>query len=467
MREFELIIDEAFKNGLSPLDRPPVNSQLLKECLGFRCADGGLEVHELLTNPFPSALSLDYVWPFPQVITGEGYTILAEKDAINGYIRVYKVSEDHQTITLLFTSEPVLYPATLLEVADFGEFIFMTTGSTMIYWDAESEVWQRVAELDTVPTMRTLCNFKGQVVGGCVLSDWYDCDEKHYVWSAIGSIDFTLEKGNEAGYRRCPYGGTVYHTRRLGDTVVGYSSEGITTIYPKGSATPEYGTGATFGFGEMSDIGLINRGAVNGNEQRQICVGEDYVVREVTSEGVKELGYKSYMEQLAGEDIIVNYDPSTEKNFYIGNSSKTFLLSPQGMTEILQHPSTVWRKNKQTYCLPDAEDSTEPYLCVQPFDMGYRGEKTVFVIESDAFNVTDGEATSDWSKDLKNWNLGSYSPINNEGIVTNIIAGSAFRFRLRFGSLGTDARINYMKVRYKMTDLRGIRGVHAPPPRGQ
>ena len=27
--------------------------------------------------------------------------------------------------------------------------------------------------------------------------------------------------------------------------------------------------------------------------------------------------------------------------------------------------------------------------------------------------------------------------------------------------------IDYIKVRYKMTDLRGIRGVYAPPLRGQ
>ncbi len=465
MREFELIIDDALKNGLSPIDNPPVNSHLLKECLGFRCADDGVEVYEVLTNPFPSSLSLDYVWPFPQVVVGEGYTILAEKDAITGYIRVYKVSDDHQVITQLFESMPVLHPATLLEVADFGKFIFMTTGSTMVYFDVGVEVWQRAAELDTIPTMRTICNFKGQAVGGCVLSDWYDCDETFYAWSAIGSIDFTLGKDNEAGYRRCLYGGTVYHTRRLGDAIVGYSSEGITLIHPGSSAVPEYGTGATFGFRGLSGVGLINRGAVCGDEQRQVYVGEDYVVRSITSKGIEELGFKSYMKEL-GESIIVTFDKS-KKDFYIGNSSKTFLLSPQGMSEILQHPSTVWRKNKQTHCLPPTEDSDNPYIVIRPFNMGYGGEKTIFTVESDAFDVTGSKAGVDWIKDLKTWNSGAYKPINNEGIALYVIAGNSFRFKLKFDSLGDKAKINYVKVRYKMTDLRGIRGVHSPPPRGQ
>lgn len=468
MREFELIIDEAFKNGLSPLDRPPTNSQLLWRCLGFRCADGGLEACEEFESPLPGALSLDYVWPFPQMIVGEGYTILAEKDTNTGYIRVYKVSEDHETITQLFESRPVLYPATLLEVADFGKYIFMTTGSTMIYWDAESEVWLRVAELDNVPTMRTICNFKGQAVGGHVLSDWYNCNDKHYVWSAIGSMDFTLGKDNEAGFRRCPYGGTVYHTRRLNDTVVGYSSEGITLIYPGTSASPEYGTGATLGFGELSDIGLINSGAVAGNLRRQVYLGEDYILREITSEGIKELGYQQYMEELGdrGDDIIITYDPS-KKDFYIGNSAETYLLSPQGMTEIRQHPSAVWRRNKQTYMLPDAVDDNEPYFCTCEFDMGYRGQKTIFSIESDVILGFNPEAGVDWLLDLDTWGMEYYKVTNNEGITSIIIAGHTFRFRLKFSDLIKWSKMSYLKIRYKMTDMRGMRGVYAPPPRGQ
>ncbi len=466
MREFELVIDEALGKGLSPTTNPPPNSQWLRECLGFKCLDGGLEDYVELANPLPIAFNIDYVWPFPQVIVGERYTILVIRDTVTGYDSVYSVDATHTTVSLLFEIQSVVHSASLLEVADFGEYIFMTNGAAMVYWDAESSVWQRIAESDTIPSIRTVTNFKGQAVGGCVLSDWYDCDETFYVWSEIGSINFTPGKDNEAGYRRCPYGGEVYHTRRVGDAVIGFSSEGITLLFPSSSATPEYGTGATFGFKELDGVGLINRGAVNGTLRRQIYVGEDYILREVTSEGVKELGYQYYMERLAGEDIIVSYDPS-EKDFYIGNSTKTYLLSSDGLTEITQHPSTVWRLDGQTHMLPVTVDSDDPYLCSLPFNMSYGGEKTVFSIETDAFGIVGAEASVDWSKDLETWNANSYVSINNEGIAAIIISGNSFMFKLRFDSLNEGAKISYIKARYKMTDMRGIRGVYAPPPRGQ
>lgn len=466
MREFELVVDEAFGKGLSPVANPPSNSQWLRECLGFKCESEGLEGYKELTNPLPIALDIDYVWPFPQFIVGKRYAILVVRDDITGYDTIYSVDGDHQIVSQLFVTQPVLVPATLLEIADFGEYIFMTNGAAMVYWDAESSVWQRVAESDTIPAMRTVCNFKGQAVGGNVASSWHGCNETFYIWSQIGSIDFTPGKDNEAGFRRCPYGGEVYHTRRLGDAVVGYSSEGITLLFPGASATPDYGSGVTLGFKELDGVGLINRGAINGSLHRQVYVGEDYILREVTSEGVKEIGYQYYMKHLAGEDIIVSHDPS-ENDFYIGNSTKTFLLSPQGMTEIRQHPSTVWRRNKETYMLPVTVDTDKPYIYTNIFDMTYRGEKTVFSVETDAFGVVGAEASVDWTKDLRVWNANSYTPINNEGIASIIISGNSFMFKLMFDSLDDDARINYMKARYKMTDLRGLRGVYAPPPRGQ
>ncbi len=467
MREFELIIDEAFAKGLSPEDNPPTNSQLLKECLGYKCSGGALEAAKILTNPLPSALSLDYVWPYPQLIVGEGYNILIVRDGISGNDTIYMVSDDHQTLTQLFEVSGIIYSPTLMEIADFAEYIFMTNGAIMIYWDARSAVWQRIGDSDIIPSMRTVANFKCQAVGGCILSDWYDCDETFYVWSKIGSMDFTPGNDNEAGYRRCPYGGTVYHTRRLGDAIIGYSSKGITSIFPASSKTLEYGTGATFGFNELGGVGLINRGAVNGSLQRQVFVGSDYILREITSEGSKELGYQRYMKELAGEDIIVSYDDA-EGDFYIGNSSKTFLLSKQGMTEVLQHPSAVWKLNGGVHMLPDTVDGDEPYICTEIFDMSYRGSKTVFSIESDAsLWVIPGVAGVDWSNDSMNWGTEIYKPINSEGIAFNIVAGHGLRFRLKFGSILENAKISYMKVRYKMTDLRGIRGVYAPPPRGQ
>jgi hypothetical protein len=461
MREFELVIDNALKQGLYP-EKVPFNSQFLSECVGFRCGKGGLEVHTPLTNPISSAIDMYYSWPFPQFITGERYNFLIIRDSTIGLEdNVYLVSPDHLTITYIFSVDQLTFGlGTLMEIADFGEYLFMTNGVIMIYWNVALNAWSQIVASANIPMMRTVCNFKGQAVGGGILSDWYDCDETFYVWSNIGYMNFVLGQDNEAGYRRCPYGGTVRNVRRLGDFVVGYSSKGIVLIHTVNELA------STMGFKELSDIGIINQGAVNGNFNRHLYVGEDYILREVTAEGVKELGYQEFIKTLAGEDIIVSYDPS-DKNFYIGNSTKTFLLSPYGLSEVLQHPSTVWRSNNSSHMLPEYVDDLDLAICSVPFNMTYGGQKTVFVIESDIHPAEAVVSEVDYTYDLATWFTGAPKPFNNQGISSNITSGNAFKFRLKFATLYDSTRIGYIKARYKMTDLRGIRGVYAPPPRGQ
>jgi len=460
MREYELIFDEALKNGLSPDNRLPPNSQVLLECRGFKCGAIGLEPYIELENPLPSTLDVSYEWPFPQFLTGEKFNILVVRDSFDASDKVYSVSDDHQTANLIFDIDEHTYGlGTLMELADFGEYAFMTNGVIMIYWDPNVGDWVETTSHSKIPMMRTICNFKGQAIGGCVVSSWYDCDETFYVWSKIGEMDFTPDRRNEAGYRRCPFGGEVYNVRRLGDNVVGYSSRGITLL------TPVTAPAATFGFKELLDVGLVNRGAVNGNLWRQVFVGEDYILREITNDGVKELGYQYYMEQLADEDITVCYDPS-EGDFYIGNSSRTFLLSRYGLSEIKQHPSAVWRRNNQTYALPDSVDDVDNLIVTWPFNFGYGGRKTLFTVETDASGYTDGYAAVDYYS-INGWKTSGLARLNDSGSARKVVTSDMFRLRLIFGSLDDDFTVGYIKTRYKMTDMRFIRGIYAPPPRGQ
>jgi len=459
VREYEWNIDKALMRGLAP-ELLPVNAEFLYECIGFRCGKARLEPHVLLDDPIPATVDKYYDWPFPQFFVGDAFNILVIRDTTNQQDSVYNVSADHLTVTHIFDVDELTFgKGTMMEYADFGEYAIMVNGVIMIAWNPALSAWVPSLATATIPLMRTICNFKGQAVGGNVVGAWYDCDETFYIWSKIGSMDFILDEGNEAGYRRCPYGGIVRNVRRLGDSVIGYSSKGVTVLH----TTPEP---STLGFKGICDIGIINQGAVNGSLARHIFVGEDYRIREVTPEGVKDLGYQSYMETLAGEDIIVSYDPS-KKDFYIGNSTKTFLLSPYGLTEVLQHPSAVWRSNNETCMIPDTVAITKPLITSEPIDMGYAGQKTISVIESDVSVVDGPEAGVGYTHDNSIWGAASYKPMNNQGIVAVTASGNAFLVSLRFSNIYNNTRISYIKARYKMTDLRGIRGVYAPPLRGQ
>ena len=464
MREFEHNIVEALKAGLSPFKITPFNSPYLLQCYGLRLGKDGLEKYEEKTNPLPGTVDLYYEWPFPQYITGEKYNILVVRDLILGEDTVYTVSDDHTIVTAAFQIDNATYgQGTLLEVADFGEYAVMVNGAIIIYRDVAAGTWSGSVASGTFPLLTTICNLNGQAVGGGVKSTWYNCDETYYVWSAIGYMDFTLRNDNEAGYRRCPYGGTVYHVRELDGKAVGYSSKGVILIYPVSDPA------ITFGFKRIDDSGLINQGAMcsDYNGEKHIYVDKNLMVKELTPGGMKELGYQVYMDEIDDEDIIVTYD-KLNKDFYIGNSIKTYLLTPFGLTEVPQHPSAVWSQDENVYMLPATVDTDYKVLISpQPFDFGYAGQKTTFGVETDLLLADSPEASISYYTNILTYGTTGYFPLNDQNVVSIIASGNAFTVNLRYTPTYDNTRIGYIKVRWKMTDLRGIRGVYAAPPRGQ
>ena len=479
MREYELIIDKALKKGLSPNRSIATNSEWLWQAMGFRVGREDLEGYDISSDDPLSAVDLHYNWPFPQFIVGEAYNILVVRNILTEEDIVYQVSDDYATVTLIATIDQLTYgTGSLMEVADFGEYLFMTNGVINLNWDLTFAAWAIVPVSASLPQMSTICNFKGQAVGGNITGVYHDCDETFYVWSKIGEFNFTPEANNEAGYRRCPYGGEVLNVRRLGNSVIGYSSKGVTSLTPSVEPT------VTMGFTELSDVGLINKGAIDGDHRRHVYVGSDYILREITvgsgtfvQGGIKELGYFRYMDELNGsEDIIVKYD-RIKKDFYIGNSTHTFLLSPYGLTQVPQHPSALWTLSddeEEPVMLPrtvdtldDDGDAYAPYIATNTFDMGYRGQKTISGLETDALIILEAEAAIGWMNTIAAWGWTDFVPINNEGVAAITASAADFIAKIKFAYTVSAVSINYIKIRYKMSDLRGIRGVYAPPLRGQ
>ena len=467
MREFYTTIDEALLTGLKTEIRVPRNSPVLHECLGFRIGKKAIEGIESLSNPLPVALDMHYNWPFPQFLKQESWKILVVRDAINMEDVVYSLDADYNATQIFAVDELTFGQGTLMELADFGEYAFMSNGVLMLYWDPTLVDWDEHVAIATIPMMRTVCNFKGQMIGGCVLSAWHDCDEKSIVWSDIGSVDFTPNRRNEAGYRRDPFGGEVYHVRRLGDNVVVYGSSGITMMSPVGSPA------ATFGFKELHGVGLKNRGAMNGDFNQHLFVDLENSVYKLNREGLKELGYIGYVEDLNAGDNIVSFD-QYKGDFYISDGTDSLLLSPNGMTNYPYEVSTIWYDDEDDngLCgLPETPNpmTHEPIVVSHIIDMGYRGQKTVFSIELGASEITDAEVAIDWRmSSAAAFQRTPFAPVNNEGVATLIVAGTEFRVCVKSEAFVRDtSELDYITLRWKMTDLRALRGVYAAPPRGQ
>lgn len=467
MREFYTTIDEALLTGLRSERRVPRNSPFLYECLGFRVGKKAIEGIEFLYNPLPPGLDMYYNWPFPQFLKQESWKILVVRDTFNMEDAVYSLDE-HYNATHIFTVDELTFgQGTLMELADFGEYAFLTNGVVMLYWDPTLVAWDKKVAIPTIPMMRTICDFKGRMIGGCVLSDWHDCDEKSIVWSKIGEADFTPDRRNTAGYRRDPFGGEVYHVRRLGDDVIIYSSGGITRMFPVTSPA------ATFGFEELHNVGLKNRGAVGGDLNHHAFVDLEDNIWRLDRDGLKELGYAEYMETLGNGDTIISYNPY-KTDFYISDGVESFLLSPKGLTKYPYQVSAVWYDNEDDHglCgLPESVDppTHKPLLASDVIDMGYRAQKTIFSVEIGATLLTDAEVAIDWRVNpLVDFQRTNFVPVNNEGVASIIITGTEFRVVVRSTWFVRDySSLDYITARWKMTDLRGLRGVYAAPPRGQ
>lgn len=364
----------------------------------------------------------------------------------------------------------------------------------MLWWDptlGPAGAWDNATVIATIPMMRTVCNFKGQMIGGCVQSVWHDCDKHSIVWSDIGSVNFTPSTRNQAGYRRDPYGGEVYHVRRLGDNVIVYTSNGVTKMFPVKDPA------ATFGFEELHGVGLLNRGAMGGDLKQHLFIDRDYVVWSISAggtlsaakggtitakSGLTELGYQEYIAGLDAEygagiprDTIINFNPY-KRDFYISDGTSSLLLSPYGMTNYPDPVNAVWFDEVDEHelsGLPETPDEENyPLVVSDVIDMGYRGQKTIFTVELGGSQLINPEVAIDWRMDqLLPFTRTDFVPVNNEGIASIIISGTEFRICVKsdyfIRAEDFQSSLDYITARWKMTDLRGLRGIYAAPPRGQ
>jgi len=456
MREFEAKIDYISK-GLRPRGRNYRNAEGLVECYNLRCGSRGLEPYTSLVNPI-SGVDLSPSWPFPQLINSMRYKFLVVRDEVGGQDKIYEVSDDYSTITLISTISHSTYEVGgRWSLADFDEYVLLSNGVYMVYRDTTANTFTGITTLSNTPRCNTICNFKGQLVGGGVSSSWYDCGSSHIIWSKIGNIDCTVESNNEAGFFKVPFDGEVYQVKRLGDYVVVYCENGILVLSPVSSPAP------TFKFLELSNTGLYSRYSIGGDYNNHLFVDvEGYVYIIDKSLKLNKLDYQEFMLEM--DNIIVNYNPY-DNDFYIGDSSKGYLFNENGMSEIGQ--SILDFAEPGAGLFVDFDDDDEARITTDLIDMGYRGQKTTELIEAGFTSSGIVEVAVDWridnSSELESTD---WIETNNQGIATIRVVGSEFRVKIKSSNYN-NFEIDYLKLRYKMSDLRNIRGIYAPPPRGQ
>jgi len=448
MKEFSFRWSEGFTKGIRPHFSVGLNALYLYDANNVKIGSFGVE-------PVPGIYTITDMpaidWPMPQIIaTSYGPMIAAPTELFS-----------LNPLSLLLTSVIAGIPSSQerYDVADFDLYQVWTNGVTVIVRDYLGAWAIYVAAL----TPYSVCNFRGQLVAGGFGTGVY----KNWVaWGGIGEVDLAVllstslglavadysANKNTAGNRVMPFTGQIYNVKPLGNKVIVYGADGIVALVAVEEPAP------TFGLRNLGSIGLINRGAVGGNEDIHVFVDKLGYVWSIDKElKMNRLGY-SEMFFNSISDVVVSHDPML-KDFYIANEETCGLLA-DGMSRIYCVPTSVVRVNNSLIGPFAVSAESNPYVIACEFDCSLRGIKTLTGIEFGA-SGSGLKATVDYRYSVSEaFRAGVEKTLTKNGTVAPLISAVEFRVKLE-GSNASDFRVNYMSPRYKLSDKRLIRGTYA------
>lgn len=435
MREFEYPFEEGLRRGLRIERVSSPTEQWLVECWNLRPRATGLMPIVSITNPFSQAIS----WPFPQVLVDRNYRLLADSADI------YTCDDSWATTSQISG----LAVGDCWDMADFGDFILLTNGQQIVQRYGSTGAWSSFVGSTTIPMCKTLCNFRGQVVAGNV-SGWYDCEPNYVAWSDIGSADFVPGLKNEAGYSIMPFSGEVLRVLPLVDAVLVYGENGVAVMRP----ADRY-----FSLAYLLPVGIPSKGCVGGSENFHAFVDYNGELWKIGADLTpQKLGYREYITQMDASKIMISHN-SGEDEFYISDGELTFILTPFGLCQSYQLPTSVVFVDGQLTGVSFDGDDTEARVVTDLVDFGVRSFKTMSVIEVGGYSPNPFYGCVDWrSNNSGSFVRSSWLMVNPTGFVTPIVTAHDFRLCVKT-SLFDDVELRYLIARVKNVDKRAMRGV--------
>lgn len=455
MREFEYNFDEGLRVGLRPSEANPINSQALIELRNARPTKLGLVPYEPVTLPYDSVQEfwiIDHVvdWPFPQVWFGKGHHLVGTRS------RLYRVDDLGRLHMLLMfhSDEP-------WSMADFGDYMVFARDGTRMVTRSITGVYN--ADDADVPRCESVADLNGQLFLGNLRpwGDWTDVGESHVGWGDIGSANFEISRRNQAGFRRMDWRGEVIGITSFEGTILAHGHNGLGVLRPSMEPIP------TFSYRIAQDVGAAHKSSMSHCRSAHVFLGTDGNIYRMSKEfNIYNLDYREFMYQLTEGVVVVSYNASTG-DFFFCDGSRCFGLSLSGLYEVYQRISTLTYYNGTAFGVSSDSEDTEFRLVTDRMDFGLRTNKTVESVEVGCSGTGPFYAAVDWRLNTSDeFQRTPWVLLNNEGVASIRAYGTEFRLCLKSPTF-EDVSVSYLKVRYKMSDLRSIRGVYAPPPRGQ
>jgi len=517
VKEFSTSISDSMVRGLRRSDETSRNSPALFQSKSMRPLEWGLRAVDLVQDPFDED-KFD-AWPFPQLIRGNGVTLLAGDtslhtvdDSGSNWTSSVVTAYDFQDkgITKNVVSGGVWH------FADFFTTWMLFNGSCVIIKSNESGMFGETEKtfVDDSITIQTGTGFHGRLLmGGFSPSDydnidwqniWNDylrdgnvdvamsfgLDTNFISWTSIGGGDMLnlfdavravkgyikeditadyseplfldAQKRNECGFIPMPWQGDIYSIKPLGNGVMVYGESGVALLFPVVDPIP------TFGVRSILRHGVAGRGAVGGDGSHHIFIDEHGDLWGITTEYIPQrLNYNEYLSPLIGQEMAISHD-SIRDEFYISGEDSdsnilTFVLTPQGLGQSYQQvTSAVVAEGGLigVFANDATANATDAQIVTDTIDFGVRGLKTITVVEIGCDSSDDPVYLAvdyKYAKDA-DWVRSDWILVNDEG--WGRIQKTALEFRVCVKGAGI-TKIDYMTVKWQIVDARGIRGTYA------
>lgn len=439
-KEFYFQVDpEVLQRGLKAHEGDSVPA--VEIAYNLECTAQGMVPY----NPLTKLVDYTQQWPFPWVRSEQGLTYSINPiDSSAAELLKWEGQDSENVGDVNFPSFGI---ADRPDMASFGEYVVIT-GTFGVLRGTGTDL--ATVSTSTMPKARSCCNFKGQLIMGGILSDWYDCDGTFVAFSNIGDITMIPDFKIEAGYIPVKFVGEVRRVLRLDQAVYVYGDEGVARLVPMRQPAP------TFGIAELANFELASAAAVDGDLHWHAAVDSSGNLWMITQkDGAQKAGYKDILSELSLSDVVVTRD-TLNNRFYIGDGDRSFVLSRHGLTECFQLVTGVAHTEGSAYGLFE-EESEDFALQVGPVDFGFRALKSLFTVEADFGE----ELTVLSGKPRGEFNTIKTVPFNDVGFATPVVTGEAFKLLISSEDYSSEYPANIL-CRWKMADLRGMRGYYQP-----
>ena len=272
-------------------------------------------------------------------------------------------------------------------------------------------------------------------------------------WARPGTIDFELNKSNMAGGTSLGNNSEVMRILAMQSGVMVYTNRSVHKFFP--ISEPVVG----FGRQDFEGIpGIMWRDAVAGTKLEQLLLdttGNLWLIHE--GQQPKKLGYQHVFKHWNSTRTFITFNAEIQ-GYDITNGETAYRLTEFGLSQHEQAITSQFNWVGQQIGTFDSVENGGFLIVTNTFDFGVRAIKTITGLEIGGQFTEPVFASVDWKyHNMRSFRTSPWVRVNPDGFCRIRVAGEEFRIKLQSSS-NVDVELDYLNVKYQLSDKRNIRG---------